>query len=54
MNDPVQMNTMIHLGVDNIITDRPDLLVDLLAERAQLSKTERIILFLGDIFKGRL
>ena len=33
---------MIDMGVDNIITDRPDVLSRLLAARAGLSETERL------------
>ena len=28
VNEPAQMNTMIHIGVDNIITDVPAVLVE--------------------------
>lgn len=37
VNSPSEMSRMIDLGVDNIITDRPDLLSGVLAERAELS-----------------
>ncbi len=40
VNDRALMSRMIDLGVDNIITDRPDLLVELLEERAGLSRPE--------------
>jgi hypothetical protein len=35
---------MIDLGVDNIITDEPALLVGLLEERANLTELERFLL----------
>lgn len=54
VNEPSQMLTMIHLGVDNIITDAPDLLVELLEERAQLTNAEKTLLYLSDILAGRL
>ncbi len=54
VNEPAQMNTMIHLGVDNIITDVPEVLRDLLRERAELSQAEKAMLWLGDFLKGRL
>ena len=34
INDPNDMQRMLDLGVDGIITDRPDLLLDLLQRRA--------------------
>nr|WP_308427180.1 glycerophosphodiester phosphodiesterase family protein [Halomonas qijiaojingensis] len=37
INDRSRMSQLIDLGIDNIITDRPDLLADLLAERRELS-----------------
>ena len=54
VNKPEQMNTMIHFGVDNIITDVPELLVQLLEEREQLSSAERLMLRLADFLEGRL
>jgi len=44
VNDPRRMSPMIDLGVDNIITDEPAMLVDVLAERAELSDVERLLL----------
>jgi glycerophosphoryl diester phosphodiesterase len=38
------MSRMIDLGVDNIITDEPALLVALLEERANLTELERFLL----------
>ncbi|MFC3285150.1 glycerophosphodiester phosphodiesterase family protein [Litchfieldella rifensis] len=37
VNDRTRMSQLIDLGVDNIITDRPDLLSELLADRRELS-----------------
>lgn len=47
VNDPTAMTRFIDLGVDNIITDRPDVLANLLAERAELNDAERMLLRLG-------
>lgn len=44
VNDPVAMERFINLGVDNIITDRPALLGQRLAERAEMSAGERLLL----------
>jgi glycerophosphoryl diester phosphodiesterase len=44
VNDPKRMAVFIELGVHNIITSVPDVLVALLAERAALSDVERILL----------
>ncbi len=46
VNSPRQMSAFIDLGVDNIITDYPDLLIAMLAERASLSQPERVLLAL--------
>lgn len=54
VNDVDQMLTMIHLGVDNIITDRPEILVELLEERSQMTNAEKILLYLADLHEGRL
>ena len=44
VNEPSAMSRYIDMGVDNIITDRPDVLAQLLEERAQLSQAERLVL----------
>jgi glycerophosphoryl diester phosphodiesterase len=44
VNDRRTMSRMIDQGVDNIITDRPELLAKVLAERAELSEPERLML----------
>lgn len=40
VNQPAAMSRFIDMGVDNIITDRPDVLADLLEKRAALTDTE--------------
>ncbi|MBS8241549.1 glycerophosphodiester phosphodiesterase [Marinobacter lipolyticus] len=40
VNQPAAMSRFIDMGVDNIITDRPDVLSELLQERASLSDAE--------------
>ena len=40
VNQPATMSRFIDMGVDNIITDRPDVLAELLRERATLSDAE--------------
>ena len=42
------MSTLITLGVDNIITDDPPVLVDLLKQRSSLSNLERVLLGFRD------
>lgn len=54
VNEVDQMLTMIHLGVDNIITDRPDVLVALLEERSEMTNAEKMLLYLSDLHEGRL
>lgn len=44
VNGRRQMTRLIDLGVDNIITDRPDLLGEVLAERSGLSDGELLLL----------
>ena len=44
VNDPVHMSRMIGRGVDGIITDEPALAKRVLAERAELSSLERLLL----------
>ncbi|MEX2474171.1 glycerophosphodiester phosphodiesterase [Marinobacter sp.] len=40
VNQPAAMSRFIDMGVDNIITDRPDVLAELLEQRAALTDTE--------------
>ncbi len=44
VNDPRAMSRFIDMGVDHIITDRPDVLADLLAQRDALTDLERLLL----------
>jgi glycerophosphoryl diester phosphodiesterase len=44
VNTREDMTLMLDMGVDNIITDEPALLVSLLEERAELSELERFLL----------
>nr|WP_298414288.1 glycerophosphodiester phosphodiesterase family protein [uncultured Halomonas sp.] len=44
VNGQAEMSRLIDLGVDNIITDRPDLLSEVLDERAALSDGELLLL----------
>ncbi|WP_414635915.1 glycerophosphodiester phosphodiesterase [Amycolatopsis sp.] len=41
INDPVQMRALLDLGVHGIVTDRPDLLRDILVERGVWPATSR-------------
>lgn len=40
INDPMQMRRFLDIGVDGIITDRPDVLTDIIQERAAMSRPE--------------
>ena len=44
VNHPVDMVEYVELGVDNILTDRPDVLASILEERAELSPDEYLLL----------
>lgn len=44
LNDARSMARFLDMGVDGIITDRPELLAEVLAERATLSDAERLVL----------
>ncbi len=44
VNDQVSMSRMISLGVDGIITDEPELARNVLAERADMSSVERLLI----------
>ena len=48
------MNTMIGIGVDNIITDSPGALRNLIEERRKLSNVEKALLQIGDFATGRV
>lgn len=46
VNSPSAMARFIDMGVDNIITDRPDLLAELIRQRAERTPTERLLMTL--------
>ncbi|RYH09666.1 glycerophosphodiester phosphodiesterase [Tropicimonas sp. IMCC6043] len=50
VDDPLAMSRMLSLGVDGLITDEPALAREVIAERAELSMPERLILALGSTF----
>ncbi len=50
INDAVTMSRMIGMGVDGLITDKPDLARRVLAERATLNPAERLLLELSETF----
>ncbi|MDL0429947.1 glycerophosphodiester phosphodiesterase family protein [Marinobacter sp. TBZ242] len=43
VNNPVAMSRFIDMGVDNIITDRPDVLAELLERRSELTDAEVLV-----------
>lgn len=47
LNDAAAISSMISRGVDNLITDRPDLARQVLRERAEMSSTDRLLVDLG-------
>jgi glycerophosphoryl diester phosphodiesterase len=47
VNDKVTMSELIDLGVDGIITDRPDLLAQVIEVRGEMSHAERLLLRFG-------
>jgi glycerophosphoryl diester phosphodiesterase len=49
VNDATQMSFMIDRGVDGILTDYPETLVEVLEQRAELSDLERLILRFGEL-----
>ena len=53
VNSVRQMNKMIGMGVDQIITDDPKLLGEVITERADLSPAELTLLRLADIAENR-
>ncbi len=54
VNDPRQMLTMIHMGVDNILTSTPQVAVELRRDWRQMSDAEKSLLFVSDFLAGRL
>ena len=54
VNSIPEMNKMLGLGVDQIITDDPKLLGQVIKERAALSQSELTLLLLADIAENRI
>ena len=50
VNDSITMSKLISRGVNGIITDRPDLLRDVLRVRASMTVPQRLLLELADLF----
>lgn len=50
VNDPVSMSRMMSLGVDGIITDEPEMARNVLADRAELSSVERLLIHTALLF----
>jgi len=50
VNDPVSMSSMMSLGVDGIITDEPEMARKVLADRAELSSVERLLIHTALLF----
>ena len=50
VNDPISMSSMMSLGVDGIITDEPDMARKVLADRAELSSVERLLIHTALLF----
>jgi len=50
VNDTVGMSKMISRGVDGIITDKPELVREILDQRAELSVPERLLIELATLF----
>lgn len=44
VNDPQAMQRFLDIGVDGIITDRPDILRAIMDERAEMNRAERLLL----------
>lgn len=51
VDDPRAMSRMISMGVDGLITNEPALARQVMAERATLSLTERLLLWVSDRFR---
>jgi len=49
VNDAMRMSFMIDRGVDGILTDYPETLVEVLEQRAELSDLERLVLRFGEL-----
>ena len=48
VNEPLEMSSMISMGVDGIITDEPAIAKQVLAERASMSSAQRLLLLLAE------
>ena len=49
VNDGTRMSLLIDRGVDGIMTDDPALAMDVLAQRADLTNVERLVLRFGEL-----
>ena len=50
LNDPVSISRMISLGVDGVITDEPEMAREVLADRADMSSVQRLLLHATVLF----
>jgi len=50
VNDPVTMSRVLSLGVDGVITDEPAMARQVLADRAQMSTAERLLVHAAVVF----
>lgn len=53
VNDPDTMSRLIDAGVDNIITDRPDVLAQLLAERRDMPRAQLLLIKIRNWLRDR-
>ena len=54
LNDPVSISRMISLGVDGVITDEPEMAREVLADRADMSSVQRLMLHAAVLFERPL
>lgn len=54
LNEPGDMTTFIDRGVDNIITDAPDVLVEVLRRRAEMTTFQRVLLAFYSVLDGAI
>lgn len=50
VNEPLQMSSMMSMGVDGVITDEPALAREVIAVRASMSTPQRLLLLLAERF----
>jgi glycerophosphoryl diester phosphodiesterase len=50
VNDPVSMSRMMSLGVDGVITDEPEMAREVLAQRAEMTPVERLLVHTAVLF----